>query len=159
MREIGWLQEEEALLEEAKEQFPDQVRVLRALSHVDQLLGEGGRVESLEKEISELEQWQLLPATRENYRRIVQMVEDAGAKFVAVQYPMRKIDPLKKMLEDSQAIIYVDNEVSFKEAVTKGLYEDYFTDSFAGDFGHCTDQGNALLAENVATSILIEIEK
>jgi hypothetical protein len=28
---------------------------------------------------------------------------------------------------------------------------------FAGDFGHCTDKGNRLLAENIATVILKEV--
>jgi len=35
-------------------------------------------------------------------------------------------------------------------------YNDYFTDMFAGDFGHCTRKGNRLLAENIANVILKE---
>lgn len=35
-------------------------------------------------------------------------------------------------------------------------FSEYFTDFFAGDFGHCTDNGNRLLAENIAEVILKE---
>ena len=48
----------------------------------------------------------------------------------------------------------MDNEQSFKEALAKGRYEDYFVDRFAGDFGHCTPEGNNLLASAVAEAVI-----
>jgi hypothetical protein len=60
------------------------------------------------------------------------------------------------MLEPYEGVIFVDNERVFKEALKKGEYRDYFSDTFAGDFGHCTEKGNRLLAENIANVILKE---
>ena len=45
----------------------------------------------------------------------------------------------------------------FKEALEKGDFKDYFKDMFGGDFGHCTEKGNRLLAESIAEAILKEV--
>ncbi|MFH1363885.1 MAG: hypothetical protein ABIH45_06740 [Candidatus Omnitrophota bacterium] len=66
---------------------------------------------------------------------------------------MMNIEPLKKMLRPNEGVIFVDNEMLFKNATEKEGYDEYFTDSFAGDFGHCTVKGNKLLAENIAKAI------
>jgi hypothetical protein len=73
--------------------------------------------------------------------------------MVSVQYPMRSVAPLKKMLAGFADIIFVDNEAVFKEAVEAQGYARIFTDNFAGDFGHCTQEGNRLLAQNIANTI------
>jgi len=54
-------------------------------------------------------------------------------------------------------IIFIDNEISFKAAVKRSSYNDYFQDAFGGDFGHGTLKGNRLLAENTARVILKEV--
>jgi len=54
-------------------------------------------------------------------------------------------------------VIFVDNERIFKDAIGKKGYNKYFTDMFGGDFGHCTQKGNKLLAENIANAILKEV--
>ena len=74
-----------------------------------------------------------------------------------MQYPVRSVDSLKKILDSDKSIIFVDNEKVFKDAIKKEKYEDYFIDNFAGDFGHCTAKGNQLLAENVADVLLREV--
>ena len=61
------------------------------------------------------------------------------------------------MLKPHGNTIFVNNENSFKEAVKAGNYNDYFTDIFGGDFGHCTTKGNNLLAGNIAKTILREV--
>ncbi|MFH1622153.1 MAG: hypothetical protein ABIA97_03435, partial [Candidatus Omnitrophota bacterium] len=66
------------------------------------------------------------------------------------------VEPLKKMFEDQEDVIFVSNERVFKEALKQASYKEYFTDMFAGDFGHCTQKGNRLLAENIANVILRE---
>jgi len=71
---------------------------------------------------------------------------------------MRNIDSLKKMLDGTRGVIFVDNERNFKEAVKKEGFNEYFNDMFAGDFGHCTAKGNRLLAENIANEILKSLE-
>jgi tetratricopeptide (TPR) repeat protein len=94
----------------------------------------------------------------DNYRRLKEKILEKGLYLVCVQYPMRSIEPLKKIFEnDKQGIIFVDNEYMFKEAVHKGGHKEYFVDMFAEDFGHCTPKGNRLLAGNIANVILKEI--
>lgn len=93
-------------------------------------------------------------STAQNYRQLIKMLKDNKIRPVCVQYPMRKLDDLKKMIPDQEGVIFVDNEDLFKEAIEQGSYEEYFVDQFAGDFGHCTPRGNHLLAENVANTIL-----
>ena len=66
--------------------------------------------------------------------------------------------PLKKIFEgDEEGIIFVDNEKIFKDVVEKEGYQVYFRDMFGGDFGHCTNKGNKLLAGNIAKTILQEV--
>jgi ABC-type antimicrobial peptide transport system permease subunit len=70
---------------------------------------------------------------------------------------MRSPEPLKKIFQgNEEGIIFVDNEKIFREALRKTGYKEYFTDLFAGDFGHCTNKGKRLLAENIADVILRE---
>jgi len=70
-----------------------------------------------------------------------------------MQYPIRSIEPLKKMLEPHEGIIFVDNEKVFKEALKQASFDEYFTNMFIGDSGHCTSKGNRLIAENIANVI------
>ena len=42
---------------------------------------------------------------------------------------------------------------NFKQAIKTHGYDAIFTDSFAGDFGHCTPRGNEILANQVAKVI------
>jgi Tfp pilus assembly protein PilF len=99
-----------------------------------------------------------VPGTVKNYRKLKEILTKRSIRLICVQYPMRSIEPLKKIFEDdTDGIIFVDNEKSFKEGVSKSSYKEYFHDIFGGDFGHCTDKGNRLLAENIANTILKEV--
>ncbi len=95
--------------------------------------------------------------TRNNYQKLQQSVAEKGLKFVCVQYPMRSLEPLKKLFDSTDGIIFVDNEKAFKAAIKQGRYGDYFEDCFAGDFGHGTPKGNKLLAENIMHEILKQV--
>ncbi len=92
--------------------------------------------------------------TEQNYRKLKEVVLSRDIELVYVQYPNLSAQSLKNMLGDTKGIILVDNEKSFKEAIGEESYESYFMDNFAGDFGHCTDKGNKLLARNIANAIL-----
>jgi Tfp pilus assembly protein PilF len=96
------------------------------------------------------------PVTVNNYHKLKEILDKSGIRLVCVQYPMRNVEPLKKMFEQDEGIIFVDNESVFKEALKKASYKEYFVDMFGGDFGHCTEKGNTLLAENIANGILKE---
>jgi len=92
-----------------------------------------------------------------NYQRIKRILNKKGIPLICVQYPLSKVEQLKRIFPDHEGVIFVDNEVLFRKAVKNMTYEDYFVDSFGGDFGHCTPKGNRLLAENVANAILDEV--
>lgn len=97
------------------------------------------------------------PITRQNYQKLKGILDKRGVKLVCVQYPVRSVDSLKRMFKEQDGIIFVDNEKIFKEALRKASYKEYFIDTFAGEFGHCTPKGNRLLAENIANDILKEV--
>ncbi|MFH1519226.1 MAG: tetratricopeptide repeat protein [Candidatus Omnitrophota bacterium] len=101
-----------------------------------------------------LEHYNLM--TRHNYQKVKEILTKKGIKLVCVQYPVRSVEPLKKMFEDQEDVIFVSNERVFKQALKQASYKEYFNDMFGGDFGHCTPRGNRLLAENIAKVILSE---
>lgn len=92
--------------------------------------------------------------TEQNYRHMLQVLREKGLKLVAVQYPTRSVEPLKRMLPDHEDVFFVDNEELFKTALEEYPYEEIFWDNCYGDFGHCTGLGNRMLAENVALEVL-----
>lgn len=99
---------------------------------------------------------ELSEMTKRNYRKLADIVLMRGIKLVCVQYPRRRLEPLKKIFKSTDRIKIVDNRMIFREAIRKGSYEDYFVDRFAGDFGHFTSKGADLLAGNVADCIIKE---
>ena len=98
------------------------------------------------------------PLTRENYQKFKKVLSQRKIQLVVMQYPMRDIGYIKEMLEPIGGILLIENKKNFKEAIAKASYDDYFTDRFAGDFGHCTPKGNHLLASHAAKVILKKYE-
>lgn len=96
-------------------------------------------------------------ATRHNYRKFKEILVQRGIKMVAVQYPVRNVEPLKKLFESTQEIIFVDNEKVFKDVLSYESYDDYFDDCIGGEFGHATAKGNRLLAGNIADVVVKEV--
>ena len=99
-----------------------------------------------------------LEATRKNYQRICSELLKKDIRVICMQYPLRSIKPLKDLLEPIDGLIFVSNEDNFKSALHRNSYWDYFIDDFANDFGHCTHEGDRIIAENLAQTIL-ELEK
>jgi len=85
---------------------------------------------------------------------IAEILKKKGVKLIAMQYPLRDVNILKNILKDYDAS-FVDNKVTFEQAINEKGVDNIFLDMFAGDFGHCTPEGNRIMAENVA-SIIIE---
>jgi len=100
--------------------------------------------------------WYCSPLTVNNYRKLKEILDQRGIRLVCAQYPMRNIEPLKNIFDKGEGVIFVDNEVVFKEAVKKSGFKEVFLDMSGGDFGHCTEKGNRLLAANIADVILKE---
>ena len=74
-----------------------------------------------------------------------------------MQYPVRSIKSLQNTLKDTyyyDKVTFISNEDNFKQALKEQKYDEIFRDQFAGEFGHCTDYGNTLIAENVAKTLM-----
>ncbi|MCB9757313.1 MAG: tetratricopeptide repeat protein [Candidatus Omnitrophica bacterium] len=99
------------------------------------------------------------PGTQKNYLQLAKILAKYRIPLIAVQYPKRSVAPLAAMLLSApQEVMLVDNQQVFEEALKESSYDDLFSDRFAGDFGHCTPKGNAVLAEHVAEKILQELK-
>ena len=110
-----------------------------------------GRVEDANKVLSmAIESSDVL---ENNYPIIADILKRRGVKLIAMQYPLRDVDIIKKILKDYE-VTYVDNKKSFEDAIKRDGVEKIFIDLFAGDFGHCTPEGNRIMANNVASVIL-----
>ncbi len=99
------------------------------------------------------------PFTVRHYQAIAETILSRGITLVCMQYPLRDITPLQESFAAEKRVIFVENKNNFLKAIRERPYSYYFSDSFAGDFGHCTRFGNRLIAENVAGIIVQKILK
>ncbi|HTY44744.1 MAG TPA: tetratricopeptide repeat protein [Patescibacteria group bacterium] len=137
---------------------PSDYRAYAALSVLYEETGRSALAEEYAQKANSIKSHYCAPMTVTNYRAIREILDKNGIRLICVQYPMRDIGPLKRVFQDNaEGIIFVDNEKLFKDAVKGNGYNTYFRDMFGGDFGHCTDKGNRLLAENIANAILKEV--
>ena len=147
----------EDLFKEAIDLNPKNSIAYREISVLYEEMGKLEQAKEYIKKGSMLGLWDYNPVTVSNYRKIKEILDQRGIKLVCVQYPMRNVEPLKKIFERNQGVIFVDNESLFKEVVKKSGLKEVFMDMFGGDFGHCTTNGNRLLATNIANVILKEV--
>ncbi len=91
--------------------------------------------------------------TARNYRLVRLLLTEHEIPLVAVQYPLRSVDTLEELVDRDPSIVFVDDERVFANAVANVSWDAYFTDDFAGDFGHLNRAGNRMLAENVARAV------
>ena len=102
--------------------------------------------------------------TKDHYRRLKSIVLGRGIKLMCVQYPRCHVKPLIELLgQPGDGVVFIDNEKSFNEGVSRDGYDAYFTDrcynKISPNFGHCTYRGNRLLAENIADAIVVNLHK
>ena len=86
------------------------------------------------------------------YKLIIKKLINNNIKVICMQYPVRSIKPLQEQLKAESyydKITFISNEKLFKDALKEKPYNDLFTDQFGGDFGHCTNLGNTMIAENI----------
>lgn len=124
------------------------------LSRLFDRLGDDANSELLRERASALLSEFVLKPTLDNYAGIRDVAIDRGIPLVAVQYPLRDVNHLKIMLGERESVFFVDNQRSFEEAVERHGYREIFRDAFAGDFGHLTVRGNALLVDNIVEQAL-----
>jgi tetratricopeptide (TPR) repeat protein len=153
----GKLRDAENAFKKALEINPKNERALSAMASLYEETGKPELVKEYTQKVDQLGSEDLSAVTVNNYCKLKEILDRKGIKLVCVQYPMRNVEPLKRIFEKDEGVIFVDNEHVFKEAVKKAGYKEYFKDMFAGDFGHCTQKGNELLAQNIADVILREV--
>lgn len=155
--ELGKIYQQAGRYQEAEEIFkkalsvnpPRKERIYLALEDLYREIGLSQKALGMQTQAFELN-----PFPKQNYITLKDALKTRGIRLVAVQYPLRSIESLKRLLDYDSDVIYVDNESSFREAIRESSYDDYFLDRFAGDFGHATAKGNYLIAKNVANAIL-----
>jgi Tfp pilus assembly protein PilF len=162
--ELGWLCRTQGKWLQAVDFFkkdmelhPNDGRVLSATASLYEELGQQELAKEYAKKAKLLGSGLNAAVTVKNYLKLKKILDRKGIKLVCVPYPLRNVDPLKKIFDKDKGVIFVDNERVFKEAMRKGSYKEYFRDMYAGDFGHCTPMGNILIAQNIADVILKEV--
>jgi len=167
---LGWFYRDQGKLSQAEGAFKKAIELepqhngtygdqaYGALSVVYEETGKPELARVYAEKAAKLRSEQFNSVTVQNYLKLKDILDKQGIRLVCAQYPLHNIGPLKKMFEGrSEGVVFVDNEKTFRDAVNKEGYAAYFTDMFAGDFGHCTAKGNRLLAENIASAILKEV--
>lgn len=95
------------------------------------------------------------------YEKILDMIIPHGIIYIAMQYPVRDIGSLQQIIEQTKygdSVFYVSNKNVFRTALKGEDKKEIFKDLFAWDFGHCTDYGNKIIANNLAQVIKIILE-
>jgi hypothetical protein len=90
------------------------------------------------------------------YKLIVKKLINNNIKVICMQYPVRSILPLQEQLKNEpyyNELTFISNEKLFKDALMKKNFNEIFKDQSSGDFGHCTDLGNTMIAENVVNTL------
>jgi len=141
-------------LEQQVEEQPESFYYYDYLVALHSAMGDTARADHFYQRVRAIRGRYYSPYTERNYQELLSILRQRGIRPVFVQYPLRDVQRLKRLLDETKGVTFVDNEPSFKSRLLSGRYEDYFTDRFAGDFGHCTPLGNELIARNVAQAIL-----
>lgn len=134
---------------------PDNSLALRLLAKIGV---DAGEVAGIAVVAGETARGYLHPATQNSYRKLLTLADAHNIPVIAVQYPLRSVEPLADHINGEMAGIripvhVVGNEENFTKALTTLRYDDLFTDYFGGNFGHATREGNRLIAENVASAV------
>jgi lysophospholipase L1-like esterase len=93
------------------------------------------------------------PLMVNGFNDFVEIARARGKKVVIVQYPLVSIVPLKNIVKFKKDVVFVENLDNFHEAIKTAPREMFFGDLITPLFGHCTDKGNELIAENLAAAI------
>jgi tetratricopeptide (TPR) repeat protein len=161
---LGWIYQDQKRYLEAEQIFKKAIKLdpqseyaIGGLIIVYSEMGKKDLAREYIKKLSSLRLGYYNPNTMKNYCKLKEILEQRKIQLVCVQYPACNILPLKIIFREDEDIILVDNEELFKEAVKKEGFSVYFRDMFAGNFGHCTEKGNRLLAKNIANVLLREV--
>lgn len=127
--------------------------VLGRLANACEQSGEVARAAGLRARRDELELGRFREFTRFYYQRVVDAVRAREIPVIAMQYPLLSAESLRKLLDYREDVTYLENRTNFEAPLLDVGYRALFDDLFAGSFGHLTDRGNMLVAENVVEAL------
>lgn len=154
----GKLAAAEGLLRRADRACPGDERIAGALSIVYGASGKAGRARREEERLAAARSL-FTATTKANYAALRRELASRGIALAVMQYPMCDPEPLNWLLEEKGDAVFISNYATFREAVARDGYGRYFVDMFAGNFGHCTRAGNALIAKNAADALAPLLER
>lgn len=93
------------------------------------------------------------PITINSFKDFVEIATSKGIPVIIVQYPLVDIKPLKEKVGERKNVYFVENKNNFEKALSTSKKEEYFEELLTPHFGHCTPQGNYLIAEKIADAI------
>ncbi|MDD5102747.1 MAG: hypothetical protein PHH62_07195 [Endomicrobiaceae bacterium] len=94
---------------------------------------------------------------KKSYLLFAQKLIDKNIVYICMGYPTISIETFRNFFKNTKLndkIVFVSNENNFKEKLETMPYYELFVDNFGGTFGHCTNFGNQLIAENVGKKII-----
>ena len=154
LEEEGQYKKEEELYLKLLNDNLKKFRFLQALVQFYHKHGKEDLSKSYFKKVLQMEKTQYGFKTRSNYDVLVNKILQRNIKVIVMQYPIRSIDVLKNYIGNRDGVTFVENKQNFKRALESGRFNDYFSDRFAYDFGHCTRLGNQLIVKNLTPVVL-----
>lgn len=107
--------------------------------------------------------------TKNNYRKLYNLLAQKNISLIAMQYPLNDIRTLKYYFHNGtdfhqvsapyDNIVFVDNRENFQAALNAHSYDKLFIDQFGGFFGHTTNLGHELLAKSAYEKVVEVISK
>ena len=99
------------------------------------------------------EQKEVSEVTGYHYRKLHKALSSRGIRHLAMQYPIKPLRELEDQLKGAEGVVFLGNEKNFASALELGRYDEYFIDRFATVFGHTTEKGSRLIAENASAAV------
>ena len=147
-----------ALLRRIEWTLPNDPQVHALLARNLVALGDEQGAQQQLRKVRQLTELVDSPLTRQSYNRMHRILDGRGVKMVVAGYPRRSVEPTRSLFDDPEGVIFVDNGAVFERELSQHSYDELFTDSCYGDFGHGTAAGNRLIAETLAAAILSDLE-
>ena len=122
-----------------------------------QKLGESKKIKQLTKKIDLVQISNKKEiTTKYHYQELYALANKKNITLVVMQYPTIDITNLKGFFNKTQQnnIIFIENKANFKNALKEFNYDKLFIDKFGESFGHCTEIGYELIADNVLNNII-----
>lgn len=96
---------------------------------------------------------------KKNYHQFISKILKCDIPVIILQYPLLPIELLENMILNNSAdfiqqhqnkIHFISLEKDFELALKSHSYKDLFLDQFGILFGHCTSEGNRIIAEKIS---------